>query len=162
MRLRELRPRKTSLSKARLRCRNLRARNRASSLNWRIPLLRLVREVKIPLRKTPKFRCGPRPSQRPSRASWQFTNFPHFLSKSGPRPLPFPLRCPNAVAGRAMARARLNKIMNKTFRLAVKTLIKPPSELVLNNKLFFIRWSERRISNSRRQTNNQRARADSP
>ena len=38
-------------------------------------------------------RLGPRPSQRPSRASWQLTNLPHFLSKprDALRPRPWPI-----------------------------------------------------------------------
>src|SRR5690348_16227642 len=35
-------------------------------------------------------RRGPRPSHRPSRASWQLTNLPHFLPS--PCPCPRPLR----------------------------------------------------------------------
>ena len=37
-------------------------------------------------------RFGPRPSQRPSRASWQLTNLEHFLSRCEPRrPRPWPM-----------------------------------------------------------------------
>src|SRR6185369_10429069 len=46
------------------------------------------------LAKPDRDRRGPRPSQRPSRASWQLTNFEHFLSQFEalrPRPCAFAL-----------------------------------------------------------------------
>ena len=52
--------------------------------------------------------AGPRPSQRPSRASWQFTNFAHFLSRFGPCPRPFPRPCANEIAGTAKTSASAN------------------------------------------------------
>src|SRR6266478_1339080 len=53
---------------------------------------RLPRATKIPFRQTPTVRFGPRPSQRPSRASWPLTKTLDFLS----RPLPLPRPCANA------------------------------------------------------------------
>src|SRR5882724_8562719 len=52
---------------------------------------RLPRATKIPFRQTPTDRFGPRPSQRPSRASWPLTKTLDFLS----RPLPLPRPCAN-------------------------------------------------------------------
>src|SRR5829696_6258180 len=69
-------------------------------------------------------RSGPRPSQRPSRASWQLTNFAHFLSmRETLRPRPWP-----RVSDEAKVINRpTTKIPNRF--LDVKSFIKVPPKM---------------------------------
>src|SRR5215813_15344198 len=74
-------------------------------------------------------RFGPRPSQRPSRASWQFTNFAHFLSlsQSYPRPRPRPRPWAIDTAGNANNRTNpKNKAANNLLS-PLTVFIRPPS-----------------------------------
>jgi hypothetical protein len=91
------------LSKSRSRCRRRRS-NRSESRSRRLRLKIFV---------APKRRLGPRPSQRPSLASWQLTNFEHFLSHcEALRPRPW-----------AIVSVDTAKIINRLKTTIPKTLV---------------------------------------
>ena len=69
----------------------------------------------------PARRFGPRPSTRPSRASWQLTNFPHFLSRfEALRPRPWAIASDDA----NVSTMPTTRIPNRF--LDVKSFIKVP------------------------------------
>jgi hypothetical protein len=77
---------------------------------------------------------GPRPSHRPSRASWQFTNLSHFRLLQSPRwrPLqsprlrPRPLRSPNAVTGTIIVSNRATMVIERKFPFRLDFCIQAP------------------------------------
>src|SRR5256885_13642510 len=81
---------------------------------------RLPRATKIPFRRTPAVRFGPRPSQRPSRASWPLTKTLDFLS----RPLPLPRPCANADVDNRHNIRVTNAILNAVILIRLFLLLK--------------------------------------
>ena len=101
------------------RKRRLRSKRSLSKTRSRLRRDRLkMRSVNELLRR------GPRPSQRPSRASWQLTNLPHFLSK--PRPNTRRLRpWPNASEAIPITSSRTKAAAPISF-LEIGSFIKVP------------------------------------
>ena len=86
---------------------------------------RLLRATKTPFRQTPTVRFGPRPSQRPSRASWPLTKTLDFLS----RPLPLPRPCANADVDNRHSIRMQNAILNSVILIKTSPSAKKWGEL---------------------------------
>jgi len=118
-------PRKnSSLSKLRLRIRSRCSRNLSSLSKSRILRCLILRLTKTPLGvKVPTLLRGPRPSQRPSRASWQLTNTRHFqlMSRLCARPRPWA----EAKAGSIASRNILSST-STMLRFRFTIYIRPP------------------------------------
>lgn len=99
-------------------------RRRKSSSRSQLRFLQILRRKLEPLMR----RRGPRPSQRPSRASWQLTNLPHFRP-SRLRPRPRPRRSPKAVTGMIIVSNRATMVIEKKVPLRLDFFIQAPPNL---------------------------------
>ncbi len=122
-----MRMRVEGVKNAYLRRRQYRSRSKSRLRSRRLRLM-LSKSRSLRLRRkifeNPARRFGPRPSQRPSRASWQLTNFAHFRSEREIlRPRPWPMASDDA----KIIKRPITNIPNRL--LDVRSFIKVPPKM---------------------------------